>query len=83
MIRGDKPNLCTISSKLFYCFTGRLSICLDTKSNNVHSNPWVVILRNALTPRPRYIRATPASRGLGALGSGPDNISQFEEGLGA
>ena len=41
-------------------------------STKVHNSPWVVTLRNALTPRPRYIRARPASMGLGFAGSGPD-----------
>lgn len=59
------------TSSIFYGFGGKLSIYLDTKSYNVHSNPWVVMLRNALTPRPRYIRAIPAIRGFGSLGSGP------------
>jgi len=40
-------------------------------STKVHKSPWVVTLRNALTPRPRYIRARPASVDLGFPGSGP------------
>jgi len=35
----------------------------------------VVTLRNALTPRPRYMRAMPAMSGFGFWGSGPR--SQF------
>lgn len=31
------------------------------------------MLRNALTPKPRYIRAIPAIRGFGVPGSGPGN----------
>jgi len=58
-------------SSIFYGFDGRLSICMDAKSYSVHNNPCVVTLRNALTPRPRYIRAIPAIRGFGAAGSGP------------
>lgn len=46
-------------------------------SNRVQRRPCVVMLLRALTPRPRYIRATPASIGFGELGSGPGNYQDY------
>ena len=70
-VKEGLPN-CLQNMTIYYVLCGRPSIYLETKSNNVHNNPWVVTLRSALTPRPRYMRAIPAIKGLGALGSGPN-----------
>ena len=64
---------CLQNMTIYYVFCGKPSIYLETKSNSVHNNPWVVTLRNALTPRPRYMRVIPAIKGFGALGSGPNS----------
>ena len=43
-------------------------------SKSVQRRPCVVMLRSALTPRPRYNLPIPANKGLGLVGSGPTGI---------
>ena len=50
---------------------GSSSMYPATRSKNVQRRPCVVILRIALIPSPRYIRAIPACIGRGLAGSGP------------
>ena len=50
---------------------GSLSMYDAVRSKNVQRSPCVVTLRNALTPRPWYTRASPRRMGFGLSGSGP------------